>query len=63
MITYNGFELESPNLHQIRILGYSQLVLKMGVIDIDFQGHLGHFDFRIARNSAVPCDNSSQIWA
>ena len=36
----NGFELESPNLHQICILKFSQLVLKMGVIDIDLQGHL-----------------------
>ena len=29
-----GFELESPNLHQVGIL-----VLKMDVIDPDFQGH------------------------
>ena len=40
MITCNGFELESPNLHQICILGFSHLVLKMGVIDIDLQGQL-----------------------
>ena len=43
MITYNGFELESPNLHQICILGYSQLVLKMEVINFDLQHHLASF--------------------
>ena len=40
MITCNGFELESPNLHQICILGFSWLVLKMGIIDLDLQGNL-----------------------
>ena len=40
MITCNGFQLESPNLYQICILGYSQLVLKMAVIDLDLQCHL-----------------------
>ena len=39
-ITFNGFELESPNLHQICIIGFSQLVLNMGVIDFDLQGLL-----------------------
>ena len=34
----NGFELESPNLHQICLLGFAQLVLKMEVIDLDLQG-------------------------
>ena len=38
VITCYGFELESPNLHQICILGFSQLVLKMEFIDIDLQG-------------------------
>ena len=38
VITCNGFELESPNFHQICILGFSQLVLKMEVIDLDLQG-------------------------
>ena len=42
-ITRHRFELESPNLHQTCILGYSRLVLKM-VIDLDLQGHFGHFD-------------------
>ena len=40
MIIFNRFELESPNLYQICILGFSQLVLKMGVINYDLQGHL-----------------------
>ena len=40
MKTCNGFELESPNLYQVCILGFSQLVLKMGVINLDVQGHL-----------------------
>ena len=39
-ITRHRFELESPNLHQTCIMRYSQLVLKMGVIDLDLQGHL-----------------------
>ena len=43
-ITRHRFGLESPNLHQTCILGYSQLVLKMEVIDLDLQGHFGHFD-------------------
>ena len=40
MITCNWFELELPNLHQICILEFCQLALKMGVIDLDLQGHL-----------------------
>ena len=43
-ITHHRFGLESPYLHQTRILGYAQLVLKMEVIDRDLQGHFGHFD-------------------
>ena len=39
-----NFQLESPNLHQICIMGYSWLVLKIGVIDFDHKGHFGHFD-------------------
>ena len=46
MITRHRFELESLNLQQTCILGYFQLVLvlKMEVIDLDLQGHFGHFD-------------------
>ena len=40
VITCNKFELESPNLHMICILGFYQLVLKMEVIDLYLQGHL-----------------------
>ena len=43
-ITRHRFVLESPNLHQTCILGYSRLVLKMEVIDLDLHGHFGHFD-------------------
>ena len=39
-ITHRRFELESPNLHQICILGYCRLLLKMEAIDLDPQGHL-----------------------
>ena len=42
-ITHHRFELESPNLHQPYIFGYSQMVLKMKVIDLDLQGHFGNF--------------------
>ena len=40
MIILYGFQIESPNLRQICILGFSLLVLKMGVIYPDLQGHL-----------------------
>ena len=35
MITSNKFGLKSPNLHRTCILGYSQRVSKMAVIDLD----------------------------
>ena len=41
-ITRHWFGLESSNLHQICIMGYSWRVLKMGVIELDLQGHFGH---------------------
>ena len=47
-----GFELESPNLHLICILGFSQLVLKMGGIDLDLQGHLAILTHKTAFNIA-----------
>ena len=43
-VTRHRFGLESPNLHQTCILGYSRLVLKIGVVDFDLQGHFSHFD-------------------
>ena len=38
-IACHRFELESPNLLQTCIVEY-QLVLKIGVIDLDLEGHL-----------------------
>ena len=43
-ISRHRLELESPNLHQTCVTEYPQLKLKMEVIDIDLQGHFGHFD-------------------
>ena len=43
-ITRHRFELESQNLHQACIMGYSRLVLKIGIIEFDLQIHFGHFD-------------------
>ena len=43
-ITCHRFELKSPNLHQTCILGYSRLLLRIGLIDLDLQGNFGHFD-------------------
>ena len=34
MLVCNGFKLESPNLYQICIFGFSQLVLKMGLLTL-----------------------------
>ena len=47
---------------QTCILGYSQLVKKMGVNDLDLQGNFGHFDSRIMGNLACPHDNLKWIW-
>ena len=44
MIIRHRFGLEPPNLYQTCILGISQLVLKMEVIDHELQGYFGHFD-------------------
>ena len=40
-ITRQGFELESPFLHIMCILGPFSALLKMGLIDLDLQGHFG----------------------
>ena len=40
---------QSPNLHQTCILGYSRLVLKIEVIDLDLQDHFGHFDLEFLK--------------
>ena len=52
-VTFYGFEIESPNLHQMCILGFSQLVLKMGGIDLDLQGHLAISTHKTAFNVAL----------
>ena len=62
-ITRHIFELESSNLHQTCILGYSRLVLKMEVIDLDLPGNFWPFWLRILGNSVCPLDSSSRIWA
>ena len=51
--TFNGFELESQNLHQICILGFLRLVLKMGSIDLDLQGHLATSTHKTAFSVAL----------
>ena len=40
-ITRHRFQLGSPNWHQLCILGKVRLLSKMGVIDVDLQGHFG----------------------
>ena len=40
-ITRQGFDPESPFSHRMCILGPSRLLLKMGSIDLDLQGHFG----------------------
>ena len=40
-ITQQGFDLESPSSHRMCILGPSSALLKMGLIDLDLQGHFG----------------------
>ena len=40
VMTCNRFELQSPILQQICILGFSKLVSKIWDIDLDLQGYL-----------------------
>ena len=62
-ITRHRFQLESPNLYQRCIMGYSQLVLKLGfsrgllnvwIIDLDLQNKLAIWTPSIPRNT-VQC--------
>ena len=46
-IARHRFVLELPNLHQTCILGYSHLIFKIGVIDLDLHGHFGHFNLEV----------------
>ena len=40
-ITQQGFDLETPFLHRMCILGPIRILFKMGSIDFDLQGHFG----------------------
>ena len=62
MITQHRFELESSNLPQIYIMGYSQWVLKMEVIDYDLQGLFGRFDSKLLRKLTCLHDKPSHVW-
>ena len=45
-------------------MGYSRLVLKMGIVDLDLQCDFGHFDSEFSvGNLACPRDNLQWIWA
>ena len=56
MIISSGFELESPNLHQICILGYPQVLLKMGAIGADLRGYLAISTQEMTLNSLLYTD-------
>ena len=62
-MTHHRFRLESPNLHQTCILGYSRLVLKMEVIDIDLQDHFCHFDWEFQEIWLVRAMTHHRFWA
>ena len=53
-ITLHAFELGSPDLHQICILGLSRTLLKMALIERDIQGHLGAITVEIVQNWLDP---------
>ena len=50
--------VESPNLHQTWIIGYSCLVSIIGVSDLGRQGHFGH----LTQNSRKLGDDLKWIW-
>ena len=55
-ITRHRFEPESPNLHQISIMGYYRLVLKIWVINLDLQCHFDSKFSEIWLVCAITCD-------
>ena len=59
-VTHHVFELVSPNLHQMCILGLSRMLLKMVLIDL---GLLGVKLVQISDKQAFRCDNSSRFHA
>ena len=40
-ITQQGFDLDTSSSHRMCILGSFSALLKMGLIDLDLQGHFG----------------------
>ena len=52
-ITRRVFELRSPNLHQICILGPFRSLPKMVLIDLELQSHLGSKRSKSAKNELV----------
>ena len=53
MITHHIFELGSPKLHQMCILGPCRTLLKMVLIDLELQGHLGSKTSKSTKNGLV----------
>ena len=53
VITRHAFDLGSPNLHQMCILGPSRRLLKMVLIDLDLQAYLGLKLSKSAKNGLV----------
>ena len=62
-ITRHVFELGSPNMHQMCILCPCITLLKMVLIDLDFQGHLGVKTVKIGPKRACLHDNSLGLGA
>ena len=53
VITRHAFDLGSPNLHQMCILGPSRTLLKFVLIDFDLQGHLSAKTVQIRKNGLI----------
>ena len=64
-ITHHVFKLGSPNLHKMCILGPSRTLLKMVLIDLDLQGHLGLKRSKSAKNGLVHTitRRSFELWS
>ena len=60
-MTHHALDLGPPNLHQMCIIGPSRTLLKMVLIDLDLQGHLGVQTVQISEKRAFRCDNSSRF--
>ena len=53
-ITRQGFDLGTPFLHRMCILGPFSALLKMGLIDLDLQGHFGLLTDQFSQISPWP---------